>query len=223
MCNDQFSTSFASLYPDKVGRVVLDGVADTVDYYKGFWSANLIDTDREVLNIATECSQKPGDCPIYEPLPSLVLARLEKILNRLQTSPVPVHNGTHFVRLIDRNIAFLRLFQGLYKPYISISPLFHALAELENGNPWPLHIETVAYEPKIDCKCSNNEDERKVGITGEGIETRLAVSCTDAGPLVEDPEFLKEWLENLIAQSQFGEYWGSITLGCAYVSRGWLD
>ncbi len=198
----------------------MDGVADTVDYYKGLWSTNLIDTDREILNIATECSKKPGDCPLYELAPSLVLARLEKILNQLQTNPVPVHNSTRFFRLIDRNIVFLRLFEGLYKPYKTIAPFFHALAELEKGNPWPLHEETAAYEPKIDCKCSNNEDERKEDIVGGGAETSLAVSCNDAGPLTEDPDFLKEWLEKLIAQSQFGEYWGYVTLGCAYVPLG---
>ena len=192
----------------------MDGVADTIDYYKGLWSNNLIDTDREVLNIATECSKKPDDCPLHEPSPSLVLARLEKILNSLQTNPVPVHNGTHLVRLIDRNTAFLRLFQGLYKPYTSIAPFFHALAELENGNPWPLHDETAVYEPKIDCKCGNKKNKKEEDIVGEGMETTLAVSCTDAGPFSEDPEFLKEWLHKLITQSQFGEYWGRITLGC---------
>ena len=195
----------------------MDGVADAIDYYQGLWGNNLIDTDREVLDIATECSQKPGDCPLYSPEPSLVLSRLENILNQLQTNPVPVHNGTRFVRLIDRNIVFLRLFQGLYKPYTNIAPFFHALAELERGNPWPLHKETAEYEPNIDCKCSNKEDKRGQDLVGEGKETTLAVACNDAGPLNEDPDFLKEWLEKLITQSQFGEYWGHLTLGCAYV------
>lgn len=194
----------------------MDGVADAIDYYKGLWSNNLIDTDREVLNIAIECSQKPDDCPLYEPRPSLVLARFEKILDQLRTNPAPVHNGTNFIRLIDRNMVFLRLFQGLYKPYTSIAPFFHALAELEKGNPWPLHKQTAGYDPKINCKCSD-EDESNQDIVGEGEETTRAVSCGDAGPLSEDPDFLKEWFEKLTAQSQFGDYWGHVALACAYV------
>src|SRR5258706_6891574 len=85
--NYPFPTSFASLHPGKVGRVVVYGVANTMQYCKGLWSNNLIDTDREVLNIAIECSQNPDD--FTDQLPrvfSLVLARLGKILNQLQTN-----------------------------------------------------------------------------------------------------------------------------------------
>ena len=75
--------------------------------------------------------------------------------------------------------------------------------ELKNGNLWPLHDQTAAHEPKNDGKYSVNKSKEE-DITGEGIETTLAVACTDTGPFIENPEFLKDWLKKLIAQSQFG-------------------
>jgi hypothetical protein len=33
--------TFASMFPDKVERVVVDGVEDALDYYSAEWSTNL--------------------------------------------------------------------------------------------------------------------------------------------------------------------------------------
>ncbi|KAI5114657.1 hypothetical protein M0805_002404, partial [Coniferiporia weirii] len=47
--------TFAALFPDNVGRVVIDGVVDSENYFAGLWSNNLRDTDAALLDIFQSC------------------------------------------------------------------------------------------------------------------------------------------------------------------------
>ena len=44
---------FAAMYPDKVGRVILDGVFDGYNYRSGLWNSNLLDIDTVMDSIFT--------------------------------------------------------------------------------------------------------------------------------------------------------------------------
>ena len=49
--------TLATMYPDRVHRAVLDGVADSHDYMAGGWSTNLRDTDMTLVKLADYCWQ----------------------------------------------------------------------------------------------------------------------------------------------------------------------
>jgi hypothetical protein len=59
---------FAAMYPSnlKVGRLVIDGVADANDYRAGEWYSNLDNTDAVLLSFFEFCHQAgPSKCPLY--------------------------------------------------------------------------------------------------------------------------------------------------------------
>lgn len=49
-------TKFASLFPDNIGRLILNGVVDAEDYYRNSWSTSLFQSD--------EALSKPSQLPV---------------------------------------------------------------------------------------------------------------------------------------------------------------
>lgn len=67
--------TFASLYPDHVGKMVLDGVVDAVDYYNLGWRANLYDADEAVDSFSNTASRVglrivPSGAHLFETSPA---------------------------------------------------------------------------------------------------------------------------------------------------------
>ncbi|CAG9992175.1 unnamed protein product, partial [Clonostachys byssicola] len=84
-------TTFAALFPDRIGRFILDGVVDGEDYYGGSWSKSLIDTDKVVDGLISSCLAAGGEaCPLYEDSFEAIEYRLSNILTKLKQHPIPV-------------------------------------------------------------------------------------------------------------------------------------
>ena len=74
--------TFAAMHPDRVGRIILDGVVDPADHYSGRWLTQLQDSDKIVTQFCAYCFEAgPTKCPFYTgPSPADVEARLTSIL-----------------------------------------------------------------------------------------------------------------------------------------------
>ena len=82
--------TFASLFPDHVGRLILDGVLDAEDYYNNGWRSNLFEADA-ALNSSTFCHQSgPDNCSFWGPSVQNITNRLDNILAELKYNPIPV-------------------------------------------------------------------------------------------------------------------------------------
>ena len=84
--------SFAAAHPDRVRRMVLDGVADTTDYYLGQWLANPQDTDVVFDKLSEHCdTARPEKCPLYVGGGSkAIAAHMINILDSLKEQPLAV-------------------------------------------------------------------------------------------------------------------------------------
>ncbi|KAK6815715.1 hypothetical protein PG987_016481 [Apiospora arundinis] len=84
-------TTFASLFPDRVGRMVLDGVADAEDYYNNDRKSNVALLDEAMGKFVTFCHVGgPEACAFWGPTPADITARLDGLIHQLQNHPVPV-------------------------------------------------------------------------------------------------------------------------------------
>jgi len=84
--------TFASMYPERVSRVVLDGVVSTDDYYNGPWLGNLQDTDRIFERIFEYCDQAgPEGCQFWRAGGAKAIqAVYEKLLHDIWDDPLSV-------------------------------------------------------------------------------------------------------------------------------------
>jgi pimeloyl-ACP methyl ester carboxylesterase len=82
--------TFASLFPNNVGWLVLDGVVDAEDYYHNGWRTNLYQTNEAVYSFSATCYQSgPQNCSFWGPSPKNITHRINNILADLKHRPVP--------------------------------------------------------------------------------------------------------------------------------------
>ncbi|KZV89506.1 hypothetical protein EXIGLDRAFT_650153 [Exidia glandulosa HHB12029] len=193
--------TFSAMFPDNVGRVIVDGVADTENYYSGAWDNNLLDTDKDLATVLESCAAS-SVCPLREKTGDLVGNRLDAILNNLKTEPIPVRNGSIY-GLVDYSLAHSLIFRALYKPVTSFPPLFAALAEVEKGNGQPLYTLSGITTSSWRCECSSGG-----GALPESVgETTAAIACGDADVVDHDLPQLKEHYANMARLSSFADVW----------------
>ena len=84
-------STFAALFPDRVGRLVLDAVVDPRDYYENLWMSNLAQADEVAESFFITCYEAgPEKCAFYAPSPLAIATRYTKIARKLEKAPLPV-------------------------------------------------------------------------------------------------------------------------------------
>lgn len=119
---------YAQLYPDRVGRMVLDGAVDPtndklVSQVAGF--------ERALDHFATWCAQQRCD---LGSTPSAVLDQLTAVLRDLDERPLPATGK----RELSQQQGVQAVFDGLYGGRESWGPLASALAAAARGDSGPL-------------------------------------------------------------------------------------
>lgn len=89
---------FASLWPTHVGKMVLDGVVDTMDYYAGHWFEAVVDADHIPVHFAEACAKAGSACAFFEEPnyvnPTTIFERFRRILDGLLEKPLAVSGST---------------------------------------------------------------------------------------------------------------------------------
>ncbi|GJE89473.1 alpha/beta hydrolase [Phanerochaete sordida] len=214
--------TYAAMFPDKVQRLLIDAVVDIEDYYSGFWSNNLLDTDRGLRMVLQACvAAGPAYCSLYEPSTAAVYARFSAILNTLKRRPLAVYNnktGTEY-GLVDYTMTRSALFELLYSPYSRTKPspgyypameFLYALERAEKGFGLELGRITgvVPPNPEFTCDCPD-EPSRRPPPPSFDPQAGIAIRCTDADAArAEDTvEELEEYFARLRDNSEFTDIW----------------
>jgi pimeloyl-ACP methyl ester carboxylesterase len=96
--------TFASLYPSRIGRMIIDGVLDMEDYYNGGWETSIDETDDAARYFFIRCyGAGPQLCSFHQNATSWqeLKQRYWNIMDSLQTSPIglgdPISNNSILV------------------------------------------------------------------------------------------------------------------------------
>ncbi|KEF59390.1 uncharacterized protein A1O9_04234 [Exophiala aquamarina CBS 119918] len=218
--------TFASMYPERVSRVVLDGVVSTDDYYNGPWLGNLQDTDRILERIFEYCDRAgPDGCQFWRPGGGKAIqAAYEKLLHDIWDDPLSVvGNGRRGPEIITWSDIKDITKNALYQPMIFGPIMVELLQDITNGTgslfaDYKEKGRVPACRSK-QCILDGPFSEDCISPSWNVLEATSAVLCTDAegiGSFTED-EFREYW-QTLKAQSwSLGDYWAETRLGCA----GW--
>jgi len=181
-------STFASMFPGRVGRMILDGVVNAEQYYNNDWRDNVDQMDEAMESFSSFChSAGPEKCSFWGPTPAHITTRMDGIIHHLQNHPVPVSGVQSrdlptLVTYSDLKALFL---SSIYTPLAKFPLMADILHQLERGN-------VSALVGMFDGLNSTSD-------------ARLAIQCADSywrnGPTTIE-EF-KRYVEYTISKSKY--------------------
>jgi pimeloyl-ACP methyl ester carboxylesterase len=215
--------TFAALQPYRVGRIILDGVVDSTDYYRTTWLRNLQDTDAIMSKFYQYCtSAGPSNCSLAQTdsTPSSIEIALESLLIGLKEEPIAVSaTATRGAEIITYSDVMNNIRPALYTPFASFTTMADLLSDLIYGNGSAFaDSKQKSHEPR--CPLQNQRDEalKEKCQVETGPEATRGILCSDGLDL---NHFTKADLKNIIGvmkkQSKWlGENWAKIPLSCIH-------
>ncbi|KAF4574326.1 hypothetical protein EYR40_005954 [Pleurotus pulmonarius] len=183
--------TFASLFPDRVERLVLDGVVDSENYFATLWSNNLLDADKTLQTFFDSCfAGGPDLCPFYDSSPQAISRKLDDLTRTITLRPVPVVTNISY-GLVDYARLRGAIGLSLYSPYVDFPRLARGLADLLQGDGTVIY-QMLETEP----------------------DARAAISCTDGQEVRDTVDELEVFVRDLLRTSQWGELWAILRIEC---------
>ena len=219
-------STFSIMYPDKVGRVLLDGVCDTDDYYSGTWLSNLIDTDLIIGSFFKQCDEAgPLKCPLWSTTGiEGIRTRYHSILDNLRSNPLPVDaHGKYSADVITLSDAMNVVRQAVYQPYEWFPILARSfdLLSRSNGTALAAMKQDSRFSTCRSPTCSSNPySEACYSNAHESFKEEMsaAILCTD-GPADqlkwESADHFAKWHALREQSRALGDFWAEITMYCA--------
>ena len=208
---------FATLHPDRIGRMILDGVADANDYHGSpGWVTNLVDADAVLDSFYSYCYDGGDRCPLYRKAdkgPQDIEGRVNALLERLLINPMAtVHNGTtELITFADLRMQFV---SALYGPLQYFPGLAQVLADLMFGNSTSMitrlvHLQLPSVEATRELEVDEDPDIEREPVPfpevsyDHGDEATNAILCGDRDlwPEVTKAAF-REYVNILTGQSK---------------------
>lgn len=221
--------TLSAMFPNRIGRAILDGVVDSFDYMRGGWSTNLQDTDIQIAKFGEYChAGGPKNCAMYDASgPQAISDALVAIINDLKENPLGVPATDTQAGTIATYSDLKQLFwDKTYNPTMTFHNLSIVLDELRHGNGTRLVQDrrakfTFQRELSDECReqgpysraCFDDKD-------GWDISVGAGILCSD-GDDQTDMTKTEYWayVEDLMEQSTLlGDKWAHIRLPCTNVS-----
>ncbi|ERF75396.1 hypothetical protein EPUS_00189 [Endocarpon pusillum Z07020] len=210
--------TFASMFPDRVKRMVLDGVVDAPDYMAQGWSTNLQDTDKVMDAFYKYCFEAGSLCPLYDRAgPEAIKSSLSGFLQMVQENPIVAVDSSGSLTPDILTYSDIRrfIFMSLYSPVRNFPGLAFLLDQLRNGE-YDQALRLMALQTDVHCPRDNSTAASQLLAENEAPR---AIMCGDGDDMSNQtlPDF-KEYLRLLEAQSSTGgAIWASFRLICT----GW--
>ena len=163
---------YADAFPDRVGRLVLDGAVDPRDDVMGLTESQMVGFDHAIVRMARHCAVAPS-CGIPGTGTAGVVRSINRLLQSLDVAPVPSRSGS---------------------PLTQQAGLTGILAGLYDEGAWDAVLEGVAQ--------AHNGDGYALAALGRGFLTSdarflasfLSITCADS-PRSPRPQALVRWAD----------------------------
>jgi hypothetical protein len=162
-------TTFASIFPDRVGRMVLESVMDVDQYYSNDWRSNFVDSDKAFEQLPILChAAGPDLCSFWGPSPDNITARIDGIIQNIKSHPIPVSgiDGQTLPGLVTYSDLKSFLVAGIYQPLIYFPIMADVFVQLERGNASALMglSEELHLDSDVDViiRCADSYRDNKL-------------------------------------------------------------
>lgn len=128
-------TTFASMFPERVGRIVLDGVVNADLYYNNDYSVNIIQADDAMSKSSSLChSAGPDTCSFWGPSPENITSRLDSLVHQLQNHAISNAQSRGIPKMVTYSDLKAVFLTSLYTPIASFPTMAGILHQIEHGN-----------------------------------------------------------------------------------------
>ncbi|KAH7033236.1 TAP-like protein-domain-containing protein [Microdochium trichocladiopsis] len=203
--------TFASMFPDKVGRVMLDGVVDADHYVAPAWTDSLRDADQIYESFYTYCLRAGVSCALFrrgDTSAKDIRNRMDSFLAELAEEPrvaIPTGDDGGMPILISSGDVKQILFVALYSP----NAMFPLIAQMLDS----LMQERELFFPGtgIGLPAFCHAEDIPIAVN----DAQKAVMCSDKRYKLNEtvPELQKRF-EEMSSYSKFSDVWLGIMMGC---------
>ncbi|KAJ8092881.1 hypothetical protein PM082_023514 [Marasmius tenuissimus] len=202
--------TFASMFPDKVERLIIDGVVDFQDYYTTKWLNGLEDVEEVQQWFFQSCKDAgPQSCAFYEDSIDAMNSKLQGIYARLNEDPIPIR-GNFSYGVVDYGLLHPVIFVAWYNPFALWRLLAVALQGLAEGDASVLW--SVFDVPLFECDCDPSKHAFE-----HNQESLNAYLCNDGDAVPPEVEAARTHYQESAQLSSFGSFWASFRISCS----GW--
>ncbi|KAJ5788753.1 hypothetical protein N7457_003743 [Penicillium paradoxum] len=219
-------TTFASLFPERVTRAVLDGVVDMVKYYQGTGPNVIADADAIFERFGQYCNEAGlVGCPFYlEGGADAIKEAYWELEQQILNTSIPVMasgaRGPEVVTWTDIK-AIQRV--AIYQPLLAFPILADRMSELAKGNAIPMadfkHASHFGACPSNKCSLAGPWSPECATTQDNMLYAMAAIMCSDAEYMtnLNIAEFQIEWDSLKADSAALGDYWAQMQLSCV----GW--
>lgn len=207
--------TFAAMFPDRVGRIVLDGVVDADLYVSPIWTESIQDADAIYDSFSTFCFQAGEECALYRASDKSavdIADRFESIMADIKEHPLTlVSQWKKIPYVITHSVLRQIMFSIMYFPNIGF-PVAALIANFLYYGHGEVLGETP-YLPELEALCGPQPPAYAFP-----NEAQPAIMCSDKRyPLNETVPELQLRFEQLANISSWADVWLSVMLEC----EGW--
>ncbi|KAF2739194.1 alpha/beta-hydrolase [Polyplosphaeria fusca] len=207
--------TFASMYPDRIERFILDGVVNSDDYNASLGNGSLHDTEKVMSTFYSYCANVgPAACPLAasSSSPGDIEDRLQRIVKSLYHNPIGIDTpfGPEVLTYSDiRTLLFLSLYSpGLIFPFLGS---FLVNVEARHGPVLDQYVAGLRSAHVYSCPLNASAPQK--------IPTNVptwAILCGDGKDVTDDDiaDFEEYWHELEKISPTSGAIWSSLRMKC---------
>ncbi|KAK3332767.1 TAP-like protein-domain-containing protein [Cercophora scortea] len=205
--------TFAAMFPDRVGQMILDGVVDAEYYASPTWRESLLDADK-VLGLFFEyCADAEAQCLFYRDGDTAkdLAGRYHSLITSLESNPVSFIHPEHFYPVVIQARFIKRLVLGvLYSPMQLFPVLAWFLDHLYEGRYTEFGL--LYQDLQVQCLLPGSPMDLSLN------DAQRAIMCADkVQPNNQTLADISKDLQAMSGISQFADVWMEIMLQC----NGW--
>ncbi|KAI2623133.1 alpha/beta-hydrolase [Hypoxylon sp. NC1633] len=204
--------TFASMFPDKVGRLILDGVVDADQYVDRLSKDAILDADETWETFFSYCAEAGPRCRFYElgDEPEDIKLRFSEVMERLEKEPIIViPSDINVPVLVTAGDVKSIVFTSLFAPVLAFPSLAILLRAIADDR-----LDSLVAGPVPTLFC------HKLKLPLWPDDAQPAVGCSDKRyKLNDDVPTLQKRFEEMASYSSFADIWMSI--GANLVCNGW--
>lgn len=212
-------STFASMFPNRLGRVVLDGVVNDWDYKHSLGVGSLMDNERAMEAFYSYCLLSgPQVCPLTRNDATSTIQikeRVQKIVRSLYHSPLSLTSAEGPGIITYSDVKSI-IFSVLYQPLLGFELLGRILQQIEIGHGEYIDWLSEATRQGHTLSCGIN------GTVSPGIQAvdetpTYAILCSDGVDQqnVGLDDFVEHWYGMQNISTAAGDVWAMLGMKCA--------